>query len=540
VVLSIAALLLIALCALPVIYMIGVSLTGADGALNLDNYSRLFSEVRQRGLFLNSLLLAASASLLATAIGAPLGLLLARADLPAKRWLRILLVIPLIIPPYVMGLAWIYMGGSSGIIARVMGRDFLSPLTYSLTGAVIVLAVCFYPLSMLATEAAARRVDASLEESALIVAAPHRVLRRITLPLIAPSVATAALIIFVLAVSEFGAPGLLRVPVFTTEVFTAFSALYDFGAATALAVPLLALALMAGITARLIAGERSLAGRGARNRGARNRGARNRGARNRGARNRSPLSFRRQHAAVAAAIALGAFVILPLAALALEVGRAERALSALQSSIEAITNSLLLASAGATLSVVAGLLLGYGRARMRRRASWMVDLSLIVAFAVPSTVIGVGLIGLWNRPGLIGEIYGSRLIIVIAYLARLIPVSALILAASARQVPAALEEAAEVAGAKWMSVFARIVIPQMRAGIVAAWVVSFILAFGELGATVLVAPPGQATLPVHIYTLIANAPSGEVAALALMQSTVVITLLALFAIFVRREKRFRS
>ncbi len=524
-VLSIAALLLIALCALPVIYMIGVSLTGADGALNLDNYSRLFSEVRQRGLFLNSLLLAASASLLATAIGAPLGLLLARADLPAKRWLRILLVIPLIIPPYVMGLAWIYMGGSSGIIARVMGRDFLSPLTYSLTGAVIVLAVCFYPLSMLATEAAARRVDASLEESALIVAAPHRVLRRITLPLIAPSVATAALIIFVLAVSEFGAPGLLRVPVFTTEVFTAFSALYDFGAATALAVPLLALALMAGITARLIAGERSLAGRGARNRGARNR---------------SPLSFRRQHAAVAAAIALGAFVILPLAALALEVGRAERALSALQSSIEAITNSLLLASAGATLSVVAGLLLGYGRARMRRRASWMVDLSLIVAFAVPSTVIGVGLIGLWNRPGLIGEIYGSRLIIVIAYLARLIPVSALILAASARQVPAALEEAAEVAGAKWMSVFARIVIPQMRAGIVAAWVVSFILAFGELGATVLVAPPGQATLPVHIYTLIANAPSGEVAALALMQSTVVITLLALFAIFVRREKRFRS
>lgn len=519
--LSIAVLLFTALCVLPMLYMLNVSLIGADGALNLNNYSQLFTEARQRDLFLNSLLLAAATSLLATAIGAPLGVLLARADLPAKRLLRILLVIPLAVPPYVMGLAWIYTGSASGIIAQATGRDFLSPLTYSLTGAVMVLSISFYPLAMLAAEAAARRVDASLEEAALLVAAPRRVLWRITLPLIAPSVAAAALIIFVLALSEFGVPGLLRVPVFTTEVFTAFSALYDFGAATALAVPLLALALIAGITARLMIGERLLVGR-------------------RGAQNRSPLSLSRRRAAVAMAIALALFVVLPIAVLVMEVGRAERMLSALRSSIEAITSSLLLASAGATISVAAGLLLGYGRARMRQRTSWLIDLSLIVAFAAPGTVIGVGLIGLWNRPGLMGEIYRSRLIIVIAYLARLIPVAALILAASARQVPASLEEAAEVAGATWPRTFARIIIPQMQAGLVAAWVVSFIFAFGELGATALVAPPGQATLPVHIYTLIANAPSGEVAALALTQSMVVISLLALFAVFVGREKSLHS
>lgn len=515
--LGLAALLFIALCALPVFYMLGVSLVGADGALNLKNYSRLFAEVRQRDLFLNSLLLATATSLLATAIGAPLGVLLARADLPAKRALRILLIIPLAVPPYVMGLAWIYMGSDSGIIAQATGRDFLSPLTYSLTGAVIVLSVSFYPLAMLAAEAAARRVDASLEEAALLVAAPRRVLWRVTLPLIAPSVAAAALIIFVLALSEFGVPGLLRVPVFTTEVFTAFSALYDFGAATALAVPLLALALMAGITARFMIGERLLVGR-------------------RGARNRSPLSLNSRRAGLAVTIALALFVLLPIAALVLETGRAERMVLALRSSVEAITNSLTLAFAGATMAALIGLLLGYARARMRRLAGTL-DLAMIVAFAAPGTVIGVGLIGLWNRPGLMEEIYRSRLIILIAYLARLIPVAALILAAGARQVPASFEEAAEVAGAKWTRVFARITVPQMRAGIIAAWVVSFILAFGELGATVLVAPPGQATLPGHIYTLIANAPSGEVAALALTQSAVVMTLLALLAVFVFREKR---
>jgi len=77
----------------------------------------------------------------------------------------------------------------------------------------------------------------------------------------------------------------------------------------------------------------------------------------------------------------------------------------------------------------------------------------------------------------------------------------------------------------------------MRAGIAAALVVAFIFAFGELGATVLVAPPGESTLPVRVYTLIANAPSAEVAALALMQAGIVLVPLALFSIFVRHKRR---
>ena len=85
---------------------------------------------------------------------------------------------------------------------------------------------------------------------------------RITLPLAAPQVSAAALVVFVLAVSEFGVPGLLRVRVYTTEVFTAFSALYDFPRAVSLAVPLLLLCLVVATTAGLLLGtvSRSLAG----------------------------------------------------------------------------------------------------------------------------------------------------------------------------------------------------------------------------------------------------------------------------------------
>jgi len=497
------------LCALPIVWMLGVSFVGSDGRVGLGNYARLFVGPRERQLMLNSALLGAGASLLATLIGAPLGLLFARSDFPLKRLLRIGLVAPLVIPPYILGLAWIYIGGPVGLMAQLFGHDLLSEWTYSLGGAVVTLGVGFYPLAMLATEAAARRVDGRLEEAALLVAPRRRVLWRITFPLVAPVVAAAALVVFVLAISEFGVPGLLRVNVFTTEVFIAFSALYDFGAATAMAIPLLATALIAGAAAQYVIGERLLVTR-------------------RGAGAGAPLFAGRKTIAVVVVLFVIALCALaPILALAREAGHIRRVAAA--ASGTAIKNSLWLSAVGATTITILGALLGYGRARARTRLRGLADLVMIVIFAAPSTVVGVGLISLWNRPG--WGIYGGQAMVVIAYLARFIPVVALILAASVRQVPISFEEAAELSGAGWLRSFIRIVLPQIKTGIAAAWIVAFILAFGELGATILVAPPGESTLPIRTYTLIANAPSAEVAALAVTQVCVGLAPLALLGLF---------
>ena len=506
----------VTLCMLPVAWMLGVSFVDSDGGFTVRNYSRLFAESRQRQLMLNSALLGAGASLLATLIGAPLGLLFARASFPLKRLLRIALVTPLVIPPYILALSWIYIGGSTGLIAQLFGRDPLSEWTYSLTGAIVTLGAGFYPLAMLATEAAARRVDGRLEEAALLSASRRRVLWRITLPLITPSVVAAALITFVLAISEFGAPGLLRVNVYTTEVFTAFSALYDFGAATALSIPLLAMALIAGAAAQYVIGERLLFMR-------RSAGV-------------GPwlITERKTIVVIVMTLVVALCALLPLVALAREAGQIQRIITAAASSRTAISNSLWLAAAGATMITVLGALLGYGRARARTRLRGLADLTMIVIFAAPSTVAGVGLIGLWNRPGL--AVYGTQAMVVIAYLARFVPVATLILAAIVRQVPVSFEEAAELPGAGWFRIFTRVVLPQIKTGVAATWVVAFIFAFGELGATILVAPPGESTLPVRIYTLIANTPSSEVAALALTQVCVTLAPLTLLGLFAGGEK----
>ena len=127
-----------------------------------------------------------------------MGIALARISLRRKAFLRFALAAPVLLPPYIVGLAWTYLGSSTGWLSALPGRELLSAWTYSLPAAIVVLSLVFYPVSMLATEAAMRRIDGRLEEAALVVAPRGRVLRRITLPLAAPGVFAAALMIFVL------------------------------------------------------------------------------------------------------------------------------------------------------------------------------------------------------------------------------------------------------------------------------------------------------------------------------------------------------
>jgi ABC-type Fe3+ transport system permease subunit len=244
----------------------------------------------------------------------------------------------------------------------------------------------------------------------------------------------------------------------------------------------------------------------------------------------SPVVFGgwRRPAEVAIVVVVATVVASPVLILGRQALAGGPLSAVVEGSATAIVNSLWLAAVGATLVVGLAVWLGYAQARAGRAFRRAAQVVLVLMFAVPSTIVGVGLIGVWNRPGLFGALYGTDAMFLLAYLARFVPVAALILAATAETVSVSQEEAAAVGGAGWLRTLGGIVLPQMRAGIAAAWVVAFVLAFGELGVSILVAPPGEATLPIRVYTLIANAPSSQVAALALFQSLVIFTPLAAF------------
>jgi iron(III) transport system permease protein len=500
VVMALATAAFIVFCIVPVAYMVDVALVGARPTLG----ATLLLDVRQRSLLYNTALLGAGTATLATLIGAPLGLALARIPMRSKRVLRLALAAPALFPPYVVALAWTLLGRGEW--------------TFSLAGAVVVLALVFYPLSMLATEVGIRRVEPRLEEAGLLVARPWRVLRRITLPLVAPSTLAAALVIFVLAVSEFGVPGVLRVRVFTTEIFTAFAALYDFGRATVLAWPLMMICVVIAAIAAMLGGERMLTTR-----------------RRVDAPSVLHLDMWRGPAFVLATCTFGLAAILPCAMLAREALRASSILGVIEGSQNAAIMSLTIAATTATIATAIALCLGYARAAARPRAGIAMDMLMVVLFAVPSTVLGIGLIGVWNRPGVLGVVYATPAMLVLASLGRFVPVATLALAAAIRAVPASHEEAAAVGGATWLRTMRGIVLPQVKLALTAAWLVTFVLAFGEVGASILVVAPGESTVPIRVYTLIANAPPGHVATLALFQSLIVLCPLVLFGFATVRQ-----
>jgi iron(III) transport system permease protein len=492
-------------CILPAAYMIAMSFVSTAGAWTIANYTRLLFEARQRELLWTTITLGVSSSLISLFVGVPLGFVLARLRLPGIAFLRVALLSPLVIPPSVLALVWIFVTGHSSF-------------SYSLSGAALVLGVGLYPLPMLAAEAGFRRVHASLEEAGLMTTNRWHVFLRITLPLVAPLLAAAGLLVFALSVAEFGVPGLLRVRVFTTEVFTAFAALYDFGRATALAVPLLLITLFAVVMARWCIGERLLVA---------------------GSSWRPALLRRnalRDVTVFAGVLAIVAMVLgVPIAVLA---ARARDVAANIVPAWPAVRTSILLSVIAATAAAIIGAFLGYARGRMRPRWGLLTDLLLIGAFALPSTVVGVGIIGVWNRPVVPLAWYASPMVIILGYMARFLPVAVLIIAAGVRQVSLASEEAAEICGVSWLRSFSRIVIPQVRGSLIAAWVAVFVFTFGEVGTTVLVSPPGQSTLPVRMYSLIANARDAEVATLALIQVLAAIVPMGLFGLtFGRIEKR---
>jgi iron(III) transport system permease protein len=235
----------------------------------------------------------------------------------------------------------------------------------------------------------------------------------------------------------------------------------------------------------------------------------------------------RRSAARLITLVIGVAVVAPLAVLGREASGVASWRTIFAGSGDAIATSLVLSACSATVVVGIAVWLGYARARASRRLGQLTDVALVVLFAVPSTMVGVGLIGVWNRSGPVGVLYGTDGMFVLAHVSRFVPVAALALAAVVRYVPVSHEEAAAMSGAGWLRTVATIIAPQIRPGLAVAWVVVFVLAFGELGASILVAPPGESTLPIRIYTIIANTPPSHVATLALLQTTVILTPLAL-------------
>ena len=492
---------------LPIVWMFGNSFY-EEGRFSFAYYRDIFLTLKYGQVIANSLILASITTIASSFIGVPAGFLLAKTNLPLKKFFKICFFIPLIIPPYITGIAWSNLLGRTGVLNNVISQytplspESVSNFIYSIYGVSLILSINLFPVVMLVTECALKSINPRFEESGLVAGSALQVLRRITFPLIAPAILSGMMIVFVLSLSEFGVPSLLQVNVLTTQIFTQFSAFYNEKAATAVAFPLIAITLVLIVLEQIYLRGKSfeILGRTSSN---------------------STLQYNTPWLNVIGLLfcagVLLVFVATPLCTLVLNTKTISAYHDALLLARNGITNSLLFGSIGATLITFIGFFLGYLSEDIRSRWKHTMSAFIWIFFAVPATVSGIGLIKLWNRPeGACQFVYSSLWIVILGYGVRFLPLSSRIMANYLKQTPYALEEAGTVTGASWFRVLGKILLPLQGYGLIATWLISFMFCIGELGATVLVYPPGHETLPIALFTVMANSPTDVVSALSLV------------------------
>ena len=185
-------------------------------------------------LLRNSLEFSLLTATAATVIGVPLGYLLSRTDVPGRRALTALCASPLFLPPFLWAKGWQMAFGAHGMTG--MG------------GAVPVMTLALFPIVPLLSGVGFSHIDPSLEDDARTLTGEVGVFRHVALPAARPLIAAAFLLVFIVALSEFGVPALMQVNAYPVAVFTAFSAFYDFGQAAALCLPFLLAAAILAVT----------------------------------------------------------------------------------------------------------------------------------------------------------------------------------------------------------------------------------------------------------------------------------------------------
>ncbi len=436
----------------------------------------------------------AGAALLALALGLPFGFLVARTDLPLRRTLRHIGLVPLLVPPVILAMAtsvlWTDLRGAAMVV--------------------LVLGVSAFPLVAAFVARSFERIDARREQAALLAGGLKAALK-MELPLVLPAAACGACFAFVIAINDFAVPDYVasigrKYNVYADEVFASWQSVHTPGKAVAAALPLVVLTFAALIPALWLRRRGSLA------------------TFDGDFQRPAPLALGRARWPLFAlcAVLVGTTALVPIARLGWEAGGGARGWSftglqaAFARGIEMgradLQRSLLYASCAALLSMVPALVLGHALERARR-GSWLEPLVLL-PIAVPAILFGIGYIALWNHEATL-ELYASGVIVVLLLFGRFAPFPLLAVSGATATLDRRLEDAGRLCGAGPVRRLFSIVLPGVKPALLGGATLVFVFGMRELDAAILV-PAANGTAMFRVYNAIHFGRDDFVAALALL------------------------
>lgn len=510
----------------------------ADGTAVLGS---LFTSRTNRTIMQNTVVLGLVVGLVGTLVGFFFAYVQARVEMPGKRLLHLICLIPIVSPPFAVATAAITLFGRNGIISnQIFGVQWN---IYGLSGLTLVLSLSFFPVAYMNMLGMLRNLDPAMEEAAASLGASQwRIFRTVTLPMLIPGFAASFLLLFVEAIADLANPLVIGgdFTVLASRAYIAVNGEYNTAAGAAYSLVLLVPALLVFLLQRYWAGRTSAVSVTGKPTG-----------------RVRPITARAARVAlVAVTLVLALFIVTIYATVfvgafvnilgvdnTFTLSNFRYILSGIGN--DAMVDTTILALIATPIAGILGMLVAWLVVVRLRASAGVMDFLGMLGLSVPGTVLGIGYLVTFNKPLAIGHVqllpalagggavFGGAIAIIMVYIARSMPSGQRSGVASLQQIDKAIDEASTSMGASGLQTFMRVTLPLIRPAFIAGLTYAFARSMTTLSPIIFITTPHTKIMTSQILSEVDAGRFGNAFAFCTILIVIVMAVIGLMNLLVR-------
>ena len=515
-------LLLLLFVVYPLLKILIFSMTDADGNFSLENLKTILTTSRYLAVFGRTMLLGVIVAVIATFIGYVFAYTITRTNVPCKGFLKTIATLPILSPPFILSLSIIFLFGKQGFITKTL-LGITGNNVYGMGSLVVVQVMSFFPIAYLALSGILSSIDASVEDAACNMGASRwHTFWTVTFPLSLPGIISGCLLVFIQSLEDFSNPATIggEFSTLSIEVYQIITGSYDMQKGSVLALLLLLPAVTAYLFNKYWVSKKSfvtVTGKPTQARKMIDEGH-----------IKWPLfAFCMVVAAVIllfyGTVIFGSFVRTWGYDYSLTLDQYRKALAY---GWDSLKNSMILGLISAVIGGLLGMIIAYITAKRNYYGKRFIEVSSVLMFAVPGTVLGISYVLAFNTKPLV--LTGTALILIIVFTFRNMPVAIESGTTTLLQIDNSIEEASTILGADTGYSFRRITLPMLRNAFFSGIVYSFTKAITAVSAVIFLVSARWNLVTSKIYSLFDQAKYSQAAAFVTMLVLILLVFIGIF------------
>lgn len=498
---------LIAFLTLFILYPLAIllvdSVYGAETGLTLSIFQRIFQMKTFRTAITNTLKVGLTVGVISTVVGLLFAYVEEYVKVRSKLMgvlFRVVSMLPVVSPPFVLSLSMIMLFGKAGIITRFLLKIYDNSV-YGFWGIVVVQSLTFFPVCYMMLKGLLKNIDPSLEEAARDMGASRlRVFTTVTFPLILPGLGNAFLVTFIESIADFANPMIIggSYDTLATTIYLQITGAYDKQGAAAMAVVLLTITLAMYLVQKYVLEKKTaatLTGKASRGRML--------------IEEKSVTVPLTVFCCLVALFVIIMYLCVPFGALFKTWGfdfhlttKWFKLVFTRYKGLKAFKDSFLLSMVSAPITALLSMIISYLVVKRDFKSKGFIEFVSMLAMAVPGTVLGIGYIrGFVNGvfgTGFLSGIYGSAVILIIVFVVRSLPTGTRSGISALRQIDKSIEESAYDMGANSFQVFMTVTLPLIKDSFLSGLVTAFVRSITAISAIILLVTPQFLLITVQI------------------------------------------